>query len=497
MKTQTLMAVVIVLTTISRAHAQSEFEVHPNGLIYGDSTIEQLRHIIDSLNIKYKVCERRTDYLSLPQGFAHYVFLDKPDMKNARKDMENNISIEAFIRKYPAATLEKNYLVGGFEDKNKQVTEFIHFEIGDESRKSVTAKKPKNARAPFWVYEYRSKTSYGKERLEAFYFPSGMQSQVLRNQYAALVQYVDCMVDTSTAVMLPTARRETFKQPAKLAAFNEFLSAAVGEQPTYNENDEIYSQKYDRWLSQKDSIISNHLSLTPAFKKLLLDALQDVKTNGGSDDEFEEYVKTYQSPAEALYLKRNRKVFGQCSMDTRPRLHALNIAQLSAQTIHWETFLRAHLDLLNDNFERMSDGSYAWARRQTYLKELEILDLNLADLLLGITLRIHNPSANHYYGDIPRTGRALAETSKPDEMESRMLSAIGDAQLDMVNRVLVYYLYSSYNAHLPVGDRRRENIKKLQQALSRFPSEMAEKIIVSEQRFFDNAEKEMKKSVSR
>ena len=50
-------------------------------------------------------------------------------------------------------------------------------------------------------------------------------------------------------------------------------------------------------------------------------------------------------------------------MDNSPRIHALNIAKLSAETINWEVFLRAHLDIMKDKFERMSDGSYAFGGR--------------------------------------------------------------------------------------------------------------------------------------
>lgn len=90
--------------------------------------------------------------------------------------------------------------------------------------------------------------------------------------------------------------------------------------------------------------------------------------------DFEEYVSCYKSPKVALELKRSRIVVGGCSQDMSPRVHAMNIALLSAETINWEIFLRSHLDIMNDNFERMSDGSYAWAGRKTYIKELEVLD---------------------------------------------------------------------------------------------------------------------------
>ena len=153
---------------------------------------------------------------------------------------------------------------------------------------------------------------------------------------------------------------------------------------------------------------AGRLAQTPKFRELLARAVADPSTLGATDDEFEEYVARYYSARKAPEYKRNRVVVGGCSMDNSPRLHALNIARLSAETVNWETFLRAHLDIMNDRFERVSDGSYAQAGRQTYLRELEELDINVPDLLLGISLRIENASRNHYFGSLSRLGRALA-----------------------------------------------------------------------------------------
>jgi hypothetical protein len=148
-----------------------------------------------------------------------------------------------------------------------------------------------------------------------------------------------------------------------------------------------------------------------------------------SNDEFEEYVGRYHSKKTALELKRNRKVMGMCSQDNSPRIHAMNIALLSAETVNWEIFLRSHLDIMNDNFERRSDGSYAWAARKTYIKELEVLDFNVIDLLLGISLRIENPGEHHYYGNISRLGRALSESQYRAPIENKILDMIRDDQL--------------------------------------------------------------------
>ena len=54
-------------------------------------------------------------------------------------------------------------------------------------------------------------------------------------------------------------------------------------------------------------------------------------------------------------------------------------------------------------FERVTDGSYACGDRKTYLKELEELNLNIVDLMIGLTLRADNVAKDHYYDTIWRT----------------------------------------------------------------------------------------------
>lgn len=169
-------------------------------------------------------------------------------------------------------------------------------------------------------------------------------------------------------------------------------------------------------------------------------------------------------------------------MDQSPRFHALQIAKLSAETVNWEIFLRSHLDIMNDRFERVSDGSYAWGARKTYIKELEVLDINVQELLLGICLRIENPSANHYYGDISRIGRALSETIDGAGIEEQMLGMISDNKLDDYNRMLIYYLFLNYNYNLEDKVRKEENEKKLKTAVQALPQYLSVRILAEKEK---------------
>lgn len=166
---------------------------------------------------------------------------------------------------------------------------------------------------------------------------------------------------------------------------------------------------------------------------------------------------------------RSTRVIGGCSQDSRPRDHAVNIALLSAETYNWSVFLKAHLDIMNDRFERVSDGSYAWGARNTYIKELETLNINVLDLILGISLRIENPVVNHYYGSISRIGRALSETKNRNEIEESILSAISDKELDDYNRLLFYFLFKNYNYNIHEELLKKKNEEKLLLAMNTLP----------------------------
>ena len=208
------------------------------------------------------------------------------------------------------------------------------------------------------------------------------------------------------------------------------------------------------------------------LKQLLLDAKAEALADTTSDENFEFYIERYLSGEEALAMKRNRRVMGFCSMDTRPRSHALDICRLAAETAKWEIFLRSHLDIMNDRFDRASDGSWAWKDRQTYLKELEELDIAADDLLIGTCLRVDNAADNHYWGAIDRIGRALADVSNKTALEKRLLNMISNEDMDPYNRLLLAYLYSNYTYNLADEDRKKANIKTLKTVKQMLPIEV-------------------------
>ncbi len=397
--------------TISAYCQDGEFKVYSNGLIYSEHTMGKLSHIVDSLNLKYKTCNFNTVFYSKSQTIGHIVKVDKGNIKEAKKDMESQISLDDFLKKYPKATVERNVLIIKSKYKNykkQDVVEFEEFDLKSDYGFSITSEDVSLYQKDFsnkWLWEYSEKTSYSDESLSAFYFPTNFNSVSIPQKYSQMIGYSDCLIDTTTT---------KFKDNLK-----------------------------NGWVDLPE----NWTSLSEKEKAKLLDEM------------------------------RSTRVIGGCSQDSRPREHAIHIALLSAETYNWEVFLKSHLDIMNDRFERMSDGSYAWGQRKTYIKELEELNINVTDLILGISFRIENPASNHYFGSIGRVGRALSETKNRNEIEQAMLSIVSDNELDIYNRLLFYFLFRNYNHYIQDETVKKVNNDKLAIATKTLPNFISEKLI--------------------
>lgn len=473
----------------------SEFGNSKEELIYSDTTISQLKYIVDSLNLKYAICDLNKEYLSSFQVKVELLTISIKNASQAIKDMKIGISYTDFIKKYPECTRGEELLITNseYEDRNKKKSlVFSSPKLGKktwsynlsieqnvedfQNNKIITGK---------WIYEQEEETREFNDMFptfNVFYVRERIGNNPLKEEYAKMVQYADCMVDTTEQVFYDKAQetsvRFASKNNMKVEGFLEYIAIKTNK-PNYDDYQEkkIFYQELYIWDSLRINEVEKLSKQESQFHDLLKDAVVEAIENGGSDDKFEYYVGKYHSKEAELELKRGRRVIGGCSQDNAPRYHALSIAKLSAETVKWEIFLRSHLDIMNDRFSRMSDGSYAWQRRKTYIRELEVLDINVLDLLLGVTLRTENPSQNHYYGSISRIGRALAETNNPNAAETKMLDMIEDNELDTYNRILIYYLFTHYNFNLEDKERQSTNEEKLKKAVTNLPSYISSRIV--------------------
>lgn len=407
---KTLSIILFMLHVSLCCFGQSEFKTHSNGLIYGKQTMAKLKFVVDSLNLKYKYCDLNKTFYAKEQTIGHYVSLEKGNIKQAKKDMKNNISFKAFIKKYPETKVTRQALIVKFKYKDYYTeddqVEFAHINLTGNRSFSITKdgnfynKDLKNT----WLFRYYKKSEYYEESISAFFFANEFARQAMPKKYARMIGYADCLIDTTTVKFKKNAKRgPLLGLPAKWQSFSQ----------------------------------EKQLKLLDRFRSI--------------------------------------RVVGGCSRDRSPRKHAANIALISAQATQWNVFLRAHLDIMNDRFDRVTDGSYAYGERKTYIRELEELDINISDLIFGIVLRVENPATNHYYGSIRRVGRALSETKHRKKTEELMLSIIEDNKLDDYNRVMAYFLFLNYDHHSAKANKAAR-LAKLKKSVAKLPGYIKSKI---------------------
>jgi hypothetical protein len=102
------------------------------------------------------------------------------------------------------------------------------------------------------------------------------------------------------------------------------------------------------------------------------------------------------------------------------------------------------------------------------LKELEELNLNIVDLMLGLSLRAQNVADNHYYGTIWRLGWALAESKEKNLFEEKAISIFRDDTLDEFNRGLIFLLYKTHLRYLK-EEEAKQKIAFLKGQINSFP----------------------------
>jgi hypothetical protein len=388
---------------------EGEYPTYKNGLMYSEATMDQLGRIVDSLNLRFRSCELNRQYVSKRQAIGTHLAFEGKSMDGVRRAMDEGMGLEQVISQFRPKSIHRDVLLvrHDYKSGNTPVVEYEGFVDGDWDNPSIEFAGDASSThlsGGQWIVGEVIEWGVGVKVLEVFHLSTPFRSTVLPERYARLVQYVDCLVDTTTLVTLPTAQLAEYGPPDLP---EEVATLPMTEQIT------------------------------------LLDSL------------------------------RNLRVVGDCSQDEGPREHARNIALLAASTVQWEVFLRAHLDILNDRFPRMSDASNAWPGRETYLRELEELDIEVLDLMLGMSLRVENKSQNHYYGSVDRVGRALAETRQPEELEKRLFAMMADPELDDYNRVISYYLLTNYQYHLKDEKRKEALGAQIEEAVKTLPDYLA------------------------
>ncbi len=460
--------------------AQSEFNEFENNLIYSSAAISRLQEIVGDKNEEFRKCDLTKDFVSIPQTKGFCFNINGHSYQKIRSDLEDHISLEDFRKKYDPNSKVKLSLITKTEYTNYNNQEIISVtEEPNLNSIEIETKDWENSSLGNWIIHRE------RNKVKVFYIQDTFKTVKLPYKYSRMIQYAECLIDSTTQIHPDEAKsyrgwsekNENLNNRKALYNYVDeqfrvkkpVLDKEIAEMDNYkkkvsSEEYKKFKKDFKNWKILQSNFLRDSLSKKQYFKELLDMAYNEAVKENNSDNKFEEYVAKYLSKEKALKLKRNRVVVGSCSMDRSPRFHAMKIAQLSAESYQWDVFLRAHLNIMNDRFQRATDGSYAWKHRNTYIKELEVLNIDVPSLIYGISLRVDNPSKNHYFGSIRRVGRAIAESKDKQEIESEIVEMIKDNSLDDYNRMLAFYLYQNLRYNLD-KDYDKNSIKPIKDLL--------------------------------
>ncbi len=451
-----------------------EFRGGDKQFMYDSTTMNALIFIVDSLNIQHKQCGIVPNYTSIPQSIGTVISLDdeNADLKKARKALKEGMSMANFRKEFPKADIKTYQLIVAFDYKyeGKKTTEIKSIPADGSYEKSL-AFSSKDLKKDQLLF-YNESDGY----LNAFVLFYPLAQKAIPVEHAYSIQYADCMIDTSASIYRAGAsRRSWWDEDETPKAMNQFMKTVNRglKAPEYKDENQNFDSLYTVWLKKRVRKMDKQF-FEPKVQFQMNKAYEAALKAKVSNDDFEFFVERYLGKEKALELKRNRVVVGGCSMDDSPRVHMKNIASLSAKTAKWEIFLRAHLNIMNDYFSRVSDGSYAYGRRETYYNELEALNIEALDLLIGISLRFQNSNEGHYFGSIGRIGRAFAESNKKKEVEERFSLLIEDDGLDDFNRMLICFLHLNYIYYIEDEIERKAALDSLYESVLTLPDYLSE-----------------------
>jgi hypothetical protein len=455
-----------------QTNVRGEFANNPNGLMYSDADIAALRFTVDSLNLRYKSCALNQSYRAYWQtpGYHVYFTSEISDLKDVIRDLKYNMDFEQFIAKYSSYINNKvdtGQVIRTRSERDNNEFVYLFGNPGEGYDRFRTENSKIDLTKGNWYYDYRGKSGFSNYySLYLYYFPEKWEQVVIPREYSQLIQYVDCMADTSTYIFR-TERRSDIDTTGTSSQrpMDELLDYVNSKMKNKKKS------RHDYLTPEKIKYIKTNLKDDPDFRKIIIKAADWCIQRGGRIDLLVEMLIDFGDYERALMITRSFPEFGLCSADLRPREQMKDISILAARSHKWDIFIRAHLALMNDDFQRMSDGSYAYEKRKTYLKELEELNLNIVDLMLGICLRSDNVADNHIYGEVWRLGWAMTESKDRAVFEERAIAMMKDEKLDRFNRGLIYLMYSSYLIRLEDAESK-EKIKALKEDVSGFPAFM-------------------------
>jgi hypothetical protein len=503
------------------AHSQlPDFPLHSNGLIYDDTLMRQLRHLADSIRARASFSSEAGAYFSPRQTTGSFVRLDTGDIDGAYDDLRKGISFDSFVRKYPQCEMNRKILILLDERPGYRVSGVATYYninsddwsdkritlITDEQYRPVSNAQHKYAYYPAGdgiigdcVYSLNRErhTSHGKSTdspyVYAFFLDGVPKAARLPAAAARLLGYRDRIVDSATGVYDKDAKtagpdlRGTEFGPAQ-EALDNYIGRKIDSAVAIYRRDHPYEypnspyREVGDW-SFKRQYTDSLSTVDTCFKRLLATAIAEVhEKNYYPFIYLERYMDTC-APRAALDIRR-RWIHAMTDPNPLlPRLYAMRIAGLAAKVGNWSVFIQAQLAVAVDPEGRYPDLRQS-VLRTYFLRELEVLNIDIDDILLADVLA--SPWPDPTFVRARRLGRALAlEGGDKNKLEKTVLRLVSDKGLNDYQRLAMHYLFLNYVDFLPVGRARDKALTALERADGTLPEYLSARVRVQKEALDD------------
>ncbi len=448
---------------------------------YPPATRAKMRLISDSLHKNHNFYDSKKQYWAESQAIGHWVTMDTL-AQEAYEFLKTQPSFDAFIKKFPFAKVDKNQVVmrtlNNWGDK-KEIKFYAlpntpsghHVAIPFDATIYHGSLKGKWLAEILEAHQYRP-----NDELEAFFIEKPFEKRVIPNKYVQFIQYVDMLVDTNTNLYLTKnamMTHDTSSLPYRMALYRLAFPKL---------NLMFYSNK-DMPLGYnccEDSsyFFIDKISKTKEFIDLLVKASDEAIIKQAPSATLETMTLKYLSPKKVLRLKRLREVNTGCGNDNDPRFHYLSIAQIAGEVGDWNVFMCAHTTLLSYPFDGMRYDKIS----SVYTSELDSININVPNFLMGAFIKFDDPSNKHFsLSDYYYFTGSKFYTKHYKVIENMLCDAIADKELDDYNRFFCYALFNSFidfqQNKIPIEKSKKVLLEKQREKVRlTLPSYLASKV---------------------
>lgn len=417
--------------------------LHPNGLIYSDSTLDYLQLVHDSMLHNFEINTVVDTLYSKPQAKGHYIFI-RAHQRSALQDIRKGIPINEFITKYQEyADIHKDLLIVKhlyYEDEERYDAfsginmQGYDYEIKLKAKGDQTLALKNGS----WIIQQTN------HYLHAFYLTKDFQQTPIPSKYAKIIAYTDLVtgqLENPIELLQKSFHwdQRSYKNHDQFLKFvNDYgykpprpifpAKPTVKQVEFYDWLVKVYEMDYEEWDSTRLAYIDEQLSSTITFQHLLTKATYDAMFYRTSSEELEYYISKYLSKKDAKSIQKNRHQLRTYYMAQDSGY----VKELAKPYQSFSGLMKRHLHVIN---------GLGLVAKRPYIRELDAIGVEVDHLLLGSVFRLEKVRKGHFFSHVARIGKALQKSQYQFEALIKMQEFLADESLDDYNRILCFFLY--------------------------------------------------------